>query len=105
MFLIVANKPLSDNAISVIYIYKCFILNTHNFSTVIGFKVELSIQQRSICNIKLTTYAIKISIALDVTGNSHKKLQIFIMLDLNVEDKRLGEKTSIQMKMILLNFW
>ena len=73
MFLIVANKPLSDNAISVIYIYKCFILNTHNFSTVIGFKVELSIQQRSICNIKLATYAVKISIAQDVIGNCHKK--------------------------------
>ena len=73
MFLIVANKPLSDNAISVIYIYKCFILNTHNFSTVIGFKVELSIQQRSICNIKLATYAVKISIAQDIIGNCHKK--------------------------------
>ena len=73
MFLIVANKPLSDNAISVIYIYKCFILNTYNFSTVIGFKVELSIQQRSICNIKLATYAVKISIAQDVIGNCHKK--------------------------------
>ena len=96
MFLIVANKPLSDNAISVIYIYKCFILNTHNFSTVIGFKVELSIQQRSICNIKLATYAVKISIVQDVIGNCHKKTADIYYVRFKCEGQKIRRKNLDQ---------